>query len=763
MRLFQWGARLVCVAAGTVAVGVAVNQILNGGVWNIPWLVASLIAAGAAEALNVWLGRVDQLSDPSRTLPPPDPARRRIERSPYPKDERSASLPTPRQLPRLVHHFTDRTTEVTVLEGLRRDSSDLVLISGLPGVGKTALAIHWTHSVSEHFPDGQLYANLHGYDAQPPLSAKEVLDGFLRALDVPAQRIPTDLDALAAMYRSCVHGRRLLILLDNASSAEQIRPLLPSSAGCMTLVTSRSRLRDLVAQDGAELMVLAPLPEAEALSLFRGVAGIGGALGRTPPEDDGSLVLLVRHCGYLPLTIRMAAEHVSEHGGGVPLGEIAAELAEEGRRLDVFDGDSYTGEGGSVTRRVFSWSYQSLNPNAARMFRLISLNAGTDISLAAAAAITGVGVPEARRQLAVLTGSNMLEETAAQRFQFHDLIGTYARELVEQEETVEERHAASRRLLSFYLNTADNADRVLAPQRRHVLAEPSPPPALTFTDSREALAWCESERLNLMQAIDQAVRLGFDDIAWKLPIALIYFFVLHGYRANRYEASILAAEAAHRIGDRYGEAWCQTCVGGAAQALGRPEEALERYQVALGICREIGDSRGEGINIGNIAEVLIALERFDEARDYTVQSLRILREHDDTRSESIQLTLLAYLSHRLGLLDEAYEQYEAALRAAEGVDLQAEGDALHGLGQVCAAQGECAAAIGWYRRSLEVRRRIDDQPGLARTLADLGTALAGNGEVPAACEALNESLALYEALGHSSADAVRQELHRLSE
>lgn len=741
--------RLISAASGTVAAGVAINQILNGGVWNLSWLIVSLVVAVAAEGLNLWLNHWEPAAGkghegtPSRTIKESFPAA---------TVEGTQSLSPPRQLPRTIQHFTDRTAEISAVEVFRKNASDLVLISGLPGVGKTAFAVQWAHSAKDQFPDGQLYANLHGYGPHPSISPVEILNGFLRMLGVAADRIPADLDGMAAIYRSFVHDRRLLIVLDNASSADQVRPLLPSSPTCLTLVTSRSRLRSLVSQDGAGLVVLPPLPEPEALTLFRSVAGAELS------ADDASLAPLVRQCGLLPLTIRIAAEHVNEQGSSM-IGSLVSELNEEGRRLDVF---ASADEDGSVARNIFSWSYQSLRPDAARMFRLMGLNPGTDLWLPAAAALADISVPKTRRLLSSLTSINLVEQVGSERYQFHDLIRDYAIERVNIEATNDERRAASRRLLEFYLNTTDSADRVIAPQRRHVLSERATS-VHVFADPQEALAWCEAERLNLLRAIDYSVTLGFDDLAWRLPVALTYFFVLHNYQVSRLDTSRIAVEAARRSGDRYGEAWSQRCIGGAEIALGRQEEALDSFGAALEICREIGDRSWEGYDLGNIAHALFRLGRFDEARDHSVQSLEIQRELGNVRGESIQLALLGRISFRLGRLDEAYDHYEKAAERAKGVDLQAEGDALQGLGETCTGRAENASAIAWYRRAADVRRRVDDHLGLATTLASLGSALIAIGETESAREALTESLSLYEALEHPSSDTVRQSLDQLTQ
>ncbi|WP_371938865.1 ATP-binding protein [Actinomadura chokoriensis] len=726
------------------------NQILNGGVWSISWLIASLAIVVGAESANLWLHRLDSLTDqPADEIPP---VRRNTRgASPLPETARnSREISVPRQLPRPVKHFTDRTTELSVLDRLHREGADLVTVSGLGGVGKTAFAVHWAHLNSAFFPDGQLYVNLHGYGPTTCITAEDVLGNFLRALNVATDRIPNGLDAMAAVFRSEVSTRRTLIILDNVESVPQVRPLLPSNAQCMVLVTGRSGLKSLSAQDGAEAIVLRPLAESDALDLLRSVSAVESQRTST------SMTSLVRHCGFLPLTIRIAAEYIRGHDADFT-DDLIGRLGDQRRRLTFFTDHR---EGG-MAENVFSWSYESLPPEAARMFRLSGLHAGIDFSLLAAAAASGTSLFEARRVLSLLTEASLLEKSGEDRYEFHDLVKAYARERLDVDETADDRHSAAHRLIGFYLRTADNADRIIAPRRRHVEADPSPW-ALTFENPHDALGWCAAERLNLIAVIDQAVLLGFDEYAWKLPIALIYFFILHSHPTNRYNVALIAVAAARRVVDRYAMAWAETCVGGAALTLGRPSQALERFQTALGLCEEIDDVPGSANNLGNIAAALVHLERYDEALEHAMCSLQLCGDLDDARGAAIQLRSIASIHRRLGDVEEAYRHYEAAISTADGVDLQAKGDALQELGELSDEQENHAAAVAWFRRSLEIRRDIDDRTGIAATLLSLASPLVAVGEIGSALAGLRESLAIYEAVGHSRADEVRALIETLS-
>ncbi|CNE98014.1 LuxR family transcriptional regulator [Mycobacterium tuberculosis] len=751
MKGLRRAARTVSTAAGTVAAGVAVNQILNGGIWNISWLIASMTIATAAEAANFWLGRLDTgPGDRSAgPLPPPraghgEGARPELVRDP-------GRMAVPRQLPRPIRHFTNRTVELAALDRLHRSGTGLVIVSGLGGVGKTAFAVHWAHLNSALFPDGQLYADLAGDDPANPITAEEVLSNFLRALGNAPEQIPIGSDAMAAAFRSEVVERRMLIILDGAASASQIRRILPSGAGCLVVVTSRNRLESLRVQDGAGSIELNPLAESDALELLRSVSAM---------ENDrisDPLTQLARRCGFLPLTIRIAAGCIRGQDAAFVRDLVGGgDQRRPGPALFLEDG-----EGGAMPEDVVAWSYESLPPDAARMFRLSGLHTGSDFSLHAAAAAAGVDLAEAGRLLSLLGEACLLERTGDGRYQFHDLVKTHALERLKAEEAAERRHIAARRVIGFYARTADNADRVIAPERRHVAADTSPW-ALTFESPQDAVAWCAVERRNLITVIDQAVLLGFDEYAWRLPIALIYFFVLHSHPVDRYNTALIAVAAARRLGDRDAEAWSQTCVGGAALALGEPLPALERFQAALSLCEEAGDISGRAANLGNIGATLVRLGRYDEALDSAAHSLRLFGDLGDARGESIQSRLLASIHRRLGDVDQAYRRYEAAIAMADGVDLQAKGDALQELGELSGDQGRHADAVDCLRRALEIRRGLDDRAGAAATLLSLASPLIALGAVDSARADLGEALEIYEALGNAGADDVRTRLDELN-
>ncbi|MCX4985356.1 tetratricopeptide repeat protein [Streptomyces sp. NBC_00572] len=659
------------------------------------------------------------------------------------------TLPVPRQLPRVATCFTDRTDLLAALNAVAATSNGVAMISGTAGVGKSALAVHWGHQARDLYPDGQLYANLRGYDRLAPLAPEEVLHGFLSALGAPADRVPGSLDAMSSLFRSLLDGKRVLLVADNAGSADQVRPLLPSAPGCFTIVTSRSRLGALTAVDGATPVAMRPLDTPDAVELFRRLAGDDEAEGVT---GDG-VTRLVRRCGRLPLTVRIAAQQA---GAGTSLGELIEELEGDGLRLESL---SMSDERSGV-RTVFSWSYQQLTPAGARAFRLLALHAGPDFSVPTAAALIDLPEAQTRRLLRDLVAVNMLEAAGPRRYGFHDLLRDYARERVEAEEPPEARAQALGRELSHYLRMADAADRVLVPERQHVPLERHADGANTpFPGPEAALAWCDSELPSLVPAVGQAVELGLDDVAWKLPVALVYFLRLRRHDTHRRALSDTAVRAARRLDDQWAETWSLICVAGAESDMGLHEDAMRHFTEALRISQAIGDSHWQANSIYNIAWTLRLMGRYEEALERQREALPIHRSIGDRRGEAITRTEMAASSLALGRPTAAFQEYERALDGARvTADLPTQAKSLHGLGDVCRTVGRTDEAIGWYEQAVDVRRRVGDLLGLARSLDRLAEQLVTVGRAADAQEALVEAVAILDSLGNPMAEEVRLRL-----
>jgi transcriptional regulator with XRE-family HTH domain len=398
----------------------------------------------------------------------------------------------PRQLPAAATHFAGRAAELKALDGpLDRAGCDargsvvICAISGTAGVGKTALAVHWAHSAAQRFPDGQLYVNLRGFDPSgTPVTPAEAIHGFLGALHVPAGRLPESLDAQAGLFRSLLAGRRMLIVLDNARDAAQIRPLLPGSDACCVIVTSRSQLTSLVAEQGAHPLTLDVLTEAEARELLSRRLGPERIAGESEAVDE-----LIGRCARLPLALAIVAARAAV-GPCHPLTALVEELRDTRSRLDALD----AGDSATSARAMFSWSYQSLSGPAARMFRLLGVHPGPDISGPAAASLAGVRLDQAHEMLRELTRANLLGEGPARRFAFHGLLRAYAAERACAEESDAARRAALDRVLGHYRHCALAAAE--PPSTPHeasatVLSRPAPARA-DVAAHKQARTWFEA-------------------------------------------------------------------------------------------------------------------------------------------------------------------------------------------------------------------------------------------------------------------------------
>jgi transcriptional regulator with XRE-family HTH domain len=420
----------------------------------------------------------------------------------------------PHQLPAAVVGFTGRVAELEALTELLHDAAAapgtvvISAIGGTAGVGKTALALHWAHQVAGRFPDGQLYVNLRGFDPSgAPAAPEAAIRGFLDALSVPPERIPASAEAQAGLYRSLLSGKRILIVLDNARDEQQVRPLLPASRAGLVIVTSRNQLAGLAAADGARLLSLDVLTRGEALQLLTARLEPGRAAA-----EPGAVAEIAGLCACLPLALAVAAARAAARPGFL-LAPLAEELRDSANRLDALDAD----DPAASVRAVFSWSYQQLSDASARMFRLLGLHPGPDISVPAAASLAGSADADVRRLLRRLARAHLIAEHVPGRYAFHDLLRAYAAEQAHQTGSQAERDAAVGRVLDHYLHTAARAAFLLDPSKEPVALTPPQPGATAGqpADYAQALAWFEAERQVLLAAITLAARSGFDAHAWE--------------------------------------------------------------------------------------------------------------------------------------------------------------------------------------------------------------------------------------------------------
>ncbi|MEU1516924.1 tetratricopeptide repeat protein [Streptomyces sp. NPDC005811] len=656
----------------------------------------------------------------------------------------------PRQLPRAATHFTDRTVEITRLDAAAHANNGLTVVSGQAGVGKSALAVWWAHRMKDRFPDGQLYTDLRGYHTLPPQRPEEALHSFLLALNSPMDNLLGHLDAMSARFRSLLHGKRVLIVADNARNAEQIVPLLPGTPECCVVVTSRSDLSSLAATHGASRVPLRPLPQRDAVELFSRVSG---------QSETQQVATLIRQCGRLPLTVRIVAQRSQAPDD---IADLIEDLTDPRERLAALNSaDEETG-----MRLVLSWSYNGLTPEKAHAFRLLALHAGPDFSPESAAALLGVRTGAALRLLRALKSDNLLEEVSDRRFRFHDLVRDYAQERVLAEEPEAVRDAAIRRELRFYLHCCDSIDRVLAPQRQHVPLdeedeEGGPLSRPVLGDHTSALAWCDAEIVSLAAAVDQAAQRRMHDMAWKIPIALIYYFVVRHHHTYRHDLSAIALRAARLSHNTWAEIWAEICLGGATGEVGKHAEAAAHFTNALNLSTRTGDLKWESIARYNLAWTLRVAGRYEEAYIQQKQALERHTDEANQRSQAISLNELATISLVLDRPQRALDHLLAALPLCrEAEDLLTEAAVLHQMGEAGTRLEDRTSALDWYGQAVAIRRRADDRPGLAESLMALGR-LRIESNLDVAREALTEALKIMELLKDPRAEEVRDLLNSI--
>jgi DNA-binding SARP family transcriptional activator/tetratricopeptide (TPR) repeat protein len=664
----------------------------------------------------------------------------------------------PRQLPAAVASFTGRTSELGILSGLLEHmpaaggSVVISAIGGTAGVGKTALAVHWAHLAAGQFPDGQLYANLHGFGpAGRPVRAADAVRGFLASLGLPQDRIPADLDAQAALYRSMLAGKRMLIVLDNAGDEKQVRPLLPGSAGCLVVVTSRRSLTGLAAE-GARVITLDVMSQAEAGELLS--ARLGARRAAAEPEAVSELAAL---CARLPLALAVAAVHAAARPD-VALASLTAQLRDMGGRLD----ELAAGDQASSVRAVLSWSYQDLSEPAARMFRLLGLHAGPDVTAAAAASLAGIGVPEARRLLAELSSAHLITEPATGRFTGHDLLRAYAIELVRTHDDEAERRAATHRILDHYLHTAWSAANLLQPGRDPALTLARPQPGAApeaFRDQDDALAWCRAEHRVLLAVIAQAGADGFDSYAWQLPWALADYFARTGHWAALAGTHRTALAAALRLGDRAGQARAHQCLG-YAQVISEPgQTSYPHLTQALVLYQELGDQMGQAWIHRGFSLALDAQRRHRAALGHARKVLSLARASEHRGEEACALNLIGWLHAELGEYPQALAHCQPALAMhREAGDRQGQAATWDSLGYIRHHQGDHRQATACYEQALQQARAVGSRQTQAQILDHLAATRAAAGDPQAAADAWRQALSIFSDLRHPDADEIRRKL-----
>jgi len=667
--------------------------------------------------------------------------------------------PVPRQLPAAPAQFIDRAAEQARLDELIGQSAEpageaqVRAVVGSPGVGKSALATVWAHRAAGHFPDGQLYVNLKGFGpAARPVLPAQAIRGFLQALGVPSAEIPETPDAQAALYRSVLAGKRVLVVLDNARDADQVRPLLPGSSRCAVLITSRVRLDGLVATVGARILTLDVMSEAESRELI--VRRLGAARAQAEPE---AVADLARLCAGLPLGLAIVAARAAARPG-FRLAALSAELAGgDGRRLDALE----TADTTSSVREVFSWSYRQLSRPAARVFRLLGLHPGPDITVAAAASLGGTGRPQARRVLAELAGAHLLTEHVPGRFTGHDLLRAYAAELAAEAEAEADRDLARRRLGDHYLHTAAAAGRRLCPARPPLgLGDPQPGAVPEkFASYAEALAWFSAEHQVLLAVADAAAATHGDARAWQLPALLTDYLNREGHWHDLAALGRAALAAAEQAGDGLGRAHAHASIGVANLRVGCYRTARSHLLRASSLFREEGATAWQARNHLTVGVLFDRQGRHDKARRQAERALSLYQDLGYRAGEAHALENLGWHLANLGAATAAVDHCRRALDLNREVGNPiGEAHAWDHLGFAMHLVGDDDEAIACYRRALKLLREVRDRAEQGGVLARLGDIYSSVGNKAMAKAVWRRALAILEELHDLGADEVRSRL-----
>ncbi len=666
----------------------------------------------------------------------------------------------PRQLPAAVAGFAGRAAELKALTGLLEEAAlpgGTVVISaidGTAGIGKTALAVQWAHQVADRFPDGQLYVNLRGFDpAGPPMTPDEAIRGFLDAFEVPAAPNSVSLDTQAARYRSLLAGRRVLVVLDNARDTDQVRPLLPGSPGCCVVVTSRNRLTSLIT-DGARPLPVDLLTDTDARQLL--ARRLSAARVEAEPQ---AVQQIITRCARLPLALSIVAARAAARPD-FPLAALAEELRDAEGRLQALD---------RVTA-VFSWSYEQLSDPAARLFRLLGLHPGPDITAPAAASLAAVPLTAARLMLAELDHANLITEHTPGRYTFHDLLRAYATTQTRTHDPGADQDAARERLLDHYLHTAHAAWRLSYPHQQQAITLAPPLPGVTPEEPADypaAWAWFTAEYPVLLAAIQLAADTGHHTHAWQLPHTLVPFFERQGHWHDFAATHHIALAATEDHADQQGQAHAHLGIGQARTRIGRLDEARPHLQDALRLFEELGDQAGQSHADDYLGITFYKQERYEEALTHMQRAVDLAQAHG-----SYQRGLAAALNS-MGWVHALLGNAEALIYSQQSLDLfQDLGDpwgeaaTLDTIGYAHHHLGHHQQAASYFEQALAIDRELPDLYSQATHYDHLGDALHAVGNTTQAHHAWQLALKILDQLsdvprqgaGYADPDAIRTKL-----
>ncbi|ANN18894.1 hypothetical protein SD37_26905 [Amycolatopsis orientalis] len=672
--------------------------------------------------------------------------------------ERNAVVP--RQVPTFIPAFVGRRAELEKLTAALDETigAGMVVVSaveGSAGIGKTTLALYWARKYSDRFPDGQLYVNLAGFDpTSEPMEPAVAVRGFLDAFEIPPSRIPASLDAQAALYRSIVAQRRMLIVLDNCRDSAQVRPLLPGGTSCMVIVTSRSRLEGLIAREGARRLVLGLLSLEEARTLL--ASRIGNDRVEAEPAAAAELIEL---CARLPLALSIVASRAAG-SAKLRLADVVAELRDRRARLAELD----LGEVEVNVQAVFSWSYRALTPEAARLFRLIGLHPGLDVSTPAAAALAGLPAARVKALIRELGNAHLIEELEPGRYQFHDLLRVYALDRALAEEDTGAGKAAVTRMLDFYLHSAFAADRQLYPHREPITpAVPDTPvEPRRFTDYDEAMAWLTTEYLNLIAAVEYTIEERLDRYTWQLTWSMSTFMDRQLHWRDWTANTEKAIEAANRLGDREAAARMTCNLGHAYAQRERTPAALELAGQAREIFHELGEEVYEAHAYHSMCWMLGRQGRYVEGLEMGKNALALHRRNHSRFGQAEALNTVGWL---YGLVGD-YEQnltccVEALALLKEMGQRHSIAFTLDHIGDAYRHLGRPVEAMKYHREAVELFHQVGMAFEEATAVAHLGDAALSANDHAEAVNAWGRGHKIFVQLERSEAKELQEKIDAL--
>ncbi|WP_188984229.1 AfsR/SARP family transcriptional regulator [Saccharopolyspora thermophila] len=680
-------------------------------------------------------------------------------RFPQPRPEPVAKRPIPAELPPVPAGFVGRHRELAALDRMlaerERGSSLLAVVTGTAGVGKSALAVTWAHRVEQHFPDGQLYASLRGFDPErEPLTPGEVLTSMLKTLGVAADAIPVELDDRTALYRSLLAKRRVLVLLDDARDSDQVRPLLPGSSESLVLVTSRRRLDGLVVRSGARVLPLETLPTEAAIELLDR-AGVPGKSASEP----AAAAELAQLCGGLPLALRIAAARLAANPARC-VSDLVDELTDEQNRLHALDID----DADTSVRRAFDISYRNLHAVHADTFRRLGLVPGHTFTAHAVAALCDTDPPSAQRRLRALALAHLVTEPEPGRFGMHDLLRVYARNLVAASGADRDSDAL-RRLLHHYLATADHARRFLRPAQDDLdfsgLTSVHRP---RIADRAQALEWFDAEWPNLVAAVRVANAEGMHDLAWQLARLQFNYLMVRCPWEDWIRIYTDGLDSARTVDSPAGQVLMTAGLGVAYSRSGQLDEALAHYDESYRVAVLTGDPARLAMTQINMGSVLFRLKRYEEAKERCQDALRVYRSLGDRYFVAGALNNLALVEQVNGELEEALahlREAEALYRDADDLDTLAM--VLNNCGEVSIELGRIDDGERFHHEALDAALKCGSAMRQASAYLGLGDAARSRGDLEVARTRWETALAIYEAEGSPLVTGVRDRLRDLTE